>query len=388
MSESRWFRPFFLSGGIAALAMFACDPTQPEESNPPSQPASAREVVIYVSTDGAIARPILDAFEEATGIHVRARYDSENSKVSALAAMIRSERAAPRADVFWSGECFAVAELARAGLVQPWRSARVDGYPASMRGNAGRWYGLAPRARVLVYDPERTKVESLPKSMMELADPVWAGRFALADPRFGTTRGHIVSFAESRDAREKGSWLRWLAGFCANSPKVLVSGNAAVVDAVVRQEADFGLTDSDDVYAALADGSSVAMIPIRQFPVGESGGGPMLIPGSAAMIAGAPHPAEASELMSFLLGGDVFQWMQDSRSGNLGVEEIDARAAAGAAQRSAPMPTGLPIFPATAAGARINRVDDPFEFDPDHSAQHAERIIAEFMTHCGGAKDG
>ncbi len=59
----------------------SCDRSAPsEDSLEPLSPPPAREVVVYVSTDEAIARPILEAFTQESGIAVRARYDSENAK--------------------------------------------------------------------------------------------------------------------------------------------------------------------------------------------------------------------------------------------------------------------------------------------------------------------
>lgn len=368
--------------GVCMLSVAACDESASQQ---PSQNAggsfdSAREVVIYVSTDESIARPILEAFERTSGIRVRARYDSENSKATALAAMIRAERDAPRADVFWSGECFVAAQLAQELLVEPWRSRRADQLPALLRGASGRWYGLAPRVRVLVYDPARTRVDELPASLVDLVDRKWDGRIAIADPRFGTTRGHLGAVAAQFEARAAGGWTAWVNGMAANHPQILSGGNAAVVDAVARGEAQLGLTDTDDVYAAIASGANVAMIALRQLPIGENTGGAMVIPASVAIVANAPHAANASELMSFLLGQDVTRWMHQSTQGTLIVPELAQ--VQGDIAVAAPPPSGLPLLAERVVPSRINAVDDPFQFDADELATTIDKAIAEFMQAC------
>lgn len=367
---------------LCLTAVVACG------ENPAQQPSqgagesfdASREVVIYVSTDESIARPILEAFERSSGIRVRARYDSENSKAIALAAMIRAERDAPRADVFWSGECFVAAQLAQELLVDPWRNRRVDQFPPILRGASGRWYGLAPRVRVLVYDPARTPVGELPSSLSELVDPKWKGRIAIADPRFGTTRGHLGAVAAQFDRRAKGGWSAWVDQMAANHPLILTGGNAAVVDAVARGEAQLGLTDSDDVYAAIAGGTKVAMVALRQFPIGESSGGAMVIAASVAVVAHAPHAANASELMSFLVGQDVSQWMHQSTQGTLLLPEV-ARLQ-GDSTVNAPPPSGLPLMGEGVIPLRIDSVDDAFQFDADELATTIDRSIAEFLQAC------
>ncbi len=363
---------------VVVLICVACIASCNRSSPPAPEPVGdgvplERQVVVYVSTDESIARPILESFSKSTGITVLARYDSENSKATALAAMIRLERDAPRADVFWSGECFVAAQLAQEFLVDPWRSRRADQLPANLRGASGRWYGLAPRVRVLVYDPARTAAADLPKSMLELVEPKWKGQIAFADPRFGTTRGHIGAFARLVESDHAGGWSAWVRGMADNDPLILPGGNAAVVDAVARGEAAIGLTDTDDVYGSVAGGSALKLVALRQLP-STSGAGPMVIPASVALVADAPHPSEANELLSFLLSPQVSQWMHESTQGTL--LEQDAYLTTSNA------PEGLPLRSTKCAEVLLERVDDPMEFDADELAAGIDGAVAEFLAAC------
>ena len=382
---------------VILFSAISCDRGAPSEDSSESlSPLPAREVVVYVSTDEAIARPILEAFSKESGIAVRARYDSENSKTTALAAMLRTEHDAPRADVFWSGECFASTQLGREGVIAPWRCMRSGELPDFLRGESGWWHGFAPRMRVWVFDPKRITVEQLPQSMLDLATPAFGKSVAMADPRFGTTRGHIGAFSSQMEWREVGSFQKWVDGFASNKPLILAGGNAAVVDAVIRKEVDFGLTDSDDVYAAVANGAVLAMIPLRQFPSGESGGGPMLIPNSVSLVDGAPHPAEANALMIFLLQPKVTEWLHASRSGNF-IIQLNAPtnvsrksipdSSNSALPPSAPPPSsppdGLALMPENVQSIRIRVAEDPFQFDQQaaiSSIDESLRILRKACT--------
>ena len=385
---------------VILFSVISCDRGAPsEDSSEPLSPPPAREVVVYVSTDEAIARPILEAFTQESGIVVRARYDSENAKTTALAAMLRTEHDAPRADVFWSGECFASTQLGREGVIAPWRCMRSGELPDSLRGESGWWHGFAPRMRVLVYDPRRTTVEQLPQSMLDLATPAFGKSVAMADPRFGTTRCHIGAFASQMEWREVGSFQKWVDGFASNKPLMLAGGNAAVVDAVIHKEVDFGLTDSDDVYAAVANGAVLAMIPLRQFPSGESGGGPMLIPNSVSLVNGAPHPAEANTLMIFLLQPKVTEWLHASRSGNFVIQmnpptNVSRKSipdsANSALPPSAPSPSsppdGLALMPENVQSIRIQVAADPFQFDQQAAISSIDESLGILRKAC--TKDG
>jgi len=176
--------------------------------------------------------------------------------------------------------------------------------------------------------------------------------------------------------RDPGSFKKWVDGFVANAPRIQVGGNAAVVDAVLRNEADFGLTDSDDFYAAIADGATLAMIPLRQFPHGEVGGGPVMIPNSVAQIANCPHPIEANELMLFLMEPKVTEWLAASKSGNFIVESGKESATAKADHKHSPPPDGLPLMPAVVQGVRIVQVDDPFQYDEPTVLDSIDQSVA------------
>lgn len=377
-----------LLAAVGLLSLVSCgDDSQRAADEQESQPLPEREVVVYVSADEAVARPILDAFTAESGIKVRVRFDGENAKTTALAGMLRQERDAPRCDVFWSSESLALARLGRETLTAPWRSRRADALPDGLHGESGRWYGFAPRMRVLVFDPARTASESIPQSMMDLAQPGMAGRVAIADPRFGTTRTHVAALAALMDRDSPGAFAKWIDAFAANQPLLVAGGNAAVVDAVFRGEAMFGLTDSDDFYAAVGDGASLAVVPIRQFTAGREGGGPLLIPNTVALVSGAPHPEEASELMDFLLRREVTWWLHQSRSGNFVPTDLQED---GNFHRAAP--TGIPEFPpaqaAIAGRERLEKASDCIYPDESGSLESEELAVANLLKACasGDAK--
>ena len=75
----------------------------------------------------------------------------------------------------------------------------------------------------------------------------------MADPRFGTTGGHLAAMkAYWTSIMGAAYYTAFLEGLAANNVRLLPSGNAGVVRAVADGEADLGLTDTDDVWAAQA----------------------------------------------------------------------------------------------------------------------------------------
>jgi len=272
-------------------------------------------VVVYVSTDEAIARPILEAFEETHGIRVLMVGDTEASKTTGLLERLRSERGAPIADVFWSSEAIGTVSLANDGLLAPHVSSRTEDWPAQWRDAAHQWHAFSPRPRVLVFDPGKISRADVPGTWEGLADPRWKGELLMADPRFGTTGGHLAAMRWWYDRQGGDGWQQWLDGLAANEVRLLPGGNAAVVDGVRRGEALLGATDADDVRAANRAGAALDMVLPRHGAA--TGAGPMLMPNTVAIVQGAPHPRSAALLVDWLCSPEVARLLAASVSGNV-----------------------------------------------------------------------
>ncbi|MEA1991730.1 MAG: hypothetical protein U9N58_05990 [Thermodesulfobacteriota bacterium] len=63
-----------------------------------------KEVVVYISLDQVFSEPVLDDFQEKTGIKVKAVYDVEASKTTGLFNRLLAEKVNPQCDVFWNSE--------------------------------------------------------------------------------------------------------------------------------------------------------------------------------------------------------------------------------------------------------------------------------------------
>ncbi len=274
-----------------------------------SEGESSREVIVYCSADQQFAEPILKEFEQATGIKVRARYDTEGSKTRGLVLRIRKEGDAggAGADVFWSSEVFYTIHLANEGRLQRYESPTAKDWPAGFRDPGRRWYGLGVRARAICYHTGRVKPAEAPKTLEDLLEPKWKGRLVMAKPEFGTTGGDVASwFVHYGDARARAI----LAGLKANGIRI-VAGNSSAGRALDMNQADVCLTDTDDVYLGQRNGWPIAMTPLDQ-----GGDGALTIPNTVMLLKGAANTAEAGELIDFILGGRVETLLAESDSHN------------------------------------------------------------------------
>lgn len=338
----------------ALLLLAGCRSTQSAST---ATTAPSGVVVIYCSVDRSFAEPLIDAFEKETGIEVSARFDTEAGKTTGLVNKLLSERSQPRADVWWSSEVFGTVELADAGVLAPYRPAAAQDIPAMFVDPDGMWTAFGLRGRVIAFDPQRTQRDEVPMSWADLATPAYQGRVAMADPRFGTTRGH---FAAMLSAWGDAAFAAFLQGLKGNGV-VRADGNSHAVLLLAQSRVDFAATDTDDVVVAKARGDSIdAVYPDMTSPDGKTVlKGTLWIPCSVALVNGARNEEAARRLIDYIASArmEAALYASDSRNvpvrgelrAKLGIDDIEAakidyRAAARVMKRSAAMIDDADLF--------------------------------------------
>jgi iron(III) transport system substrate-binding protein len=260
--------------------------------------SDTREVVIYTSLDRPHSAPVLAKFEAETGIRVRAVYDTEAAKTVGLVNRLLAEADSPQADVFWNNEVIRTITLKKRGVLAPYHSPQAKDIPSGFKDEDGYWTGFAARARVLLINTEQVSEAETPRRIADLSQPMWRGRFAIANPLFGTTGTHVAAW-----------WATWgpertremLLSLRANGA-VVTTGNATARDLVAAGEVPVCLTDTDDAYGAIRNGRPVRMVYPDQ---GAGEEGTLLIPNTVMLIRGGPNPEAAKRLIDYLLSSAV-----------------------------------------------------------------------------------
>jgi iron(III) transport system substrate-binding protein len=258
-------------------------------------------IVVYTSVDEPVARPILEDFTRRTGIRVETRTDTEANKSAGLAARLEAEKGNAKADVWWGNEVFRTIRLADAGVLAPYESPSAKDIPPLFKDPNHLWAGNALRARVVgVRADDAGSVDSIE----DLAQPRWKGRVAIANPRAGTTSGHVAALYVLWGEPRAQSFFRALRD---NGVKVL-GGNGDVASELAKGTVSVGLTDNDDVENVAREGSAVRMVLPDQKTVGT-----LTIPCTAALVAGAKHPDAAKKLIDHLLSAEVERQLIDAK---------------------------------------------------------------------------
>ncbi len=294
----------------AALGLAGCA----DSSSGPD--GSGGTVVLYTSADDMFLRPILERFEADTGVRVQLVGDTEATKTTGLMLRLVAERDDPRCDVWWSSEPIGTIHLDEQGVLEPggMDGLASDAWPAELVGPEQTWLGMAERGRVIAHSTDR--VPEPPTTLAELTEPEWRGRVGIAQPQFGTTRGHM-GLLHARWGAE--AFEAWLEAMKANGVRVY-DGNARVIRAIYEGEIDVCLTDTDDVWVAQANNWPIGMVyeSVRDHDRWPSAG-PTTIPNTVAIVRNGPNPDHARALAAFLVSADLERLLAESDSRNIPV---------------------------------------------------------------------
>jgi len=254
-----------------------------------------QEVVVYAALDREFSEPLLQQFEQETGIHVLAKYDIESNKTVGLATAIVAEKNRPRCDVFWNNEILHSVRLAQAGLAEPGHSSpHASSYPAEYVAADSSWHGFAARARVLIVNTDRlTSPDDYPTSVRDLADPRWKNNCGMARPLFGTTATHAAVLVAAWGEQEALAFLQ-----SVRDNAVIEGGNRQVAQHVAEGRYAWGITDTDDAIIQIEKGAPVKMVWPDQ---GNGQPGTLLIPNTLMIVRGGPNQANAIRLVDWLL---------------------------------------------------------------------------------------
>ncbi|MEM8961254.1 MAG: extracellular solute-binding protein [Acidobacteriota bacterium] len=290
---------FFIALLSLALLTTGCQQPSTTEDTAGAEataPAEAGTLTVYSGRNESLIGPILEQFEAWSGTEVEVRYAS----TAELTATLLEEGDASPADVFIAQDAGALGALAASGRFVALPDDVVSTVPASFRDPENLWVGLSGRARVVTYNPDRISVDELPKTLEEVTEPRYKGRFGLA-PTNASFQAHMAAYSVENGAEALATLL---AGFKANEPSSYPK-NTPLVEAVVNGEIDFGLTNHYYLWRALAEAPDA---PGRNFTMPGSGVAGFVNLAGVGVIS--DHPV-ANKLVAYLLSEDGQRYFAD-----------------------------------------------------------------------------
>ncbi len=165
-------RPLLAAAAVVAgLTLTACSNSLEAEGE-----LDASKLTIYSAQHKNLTEEWAKAFQDETGIEVQIRYGNDSS----MGAQLVQEGAGSPADVFLSENSPAMTTVQNARLLAPVDPATIAQVGAQHVPSSKEWVGIAARSTVLVYNPGMISEAELPRSIMDLAGPEYAGRWGAA----------------------------------------------------------------------------------------------------------------------------------------------------------------------------------------------------------------
>lgn len=256
-----------------------------------AQTPSADGIVVYNAQHASLTQAWADGFTSETGIKVTMR----NGGDMELGNQLVQEGGASPADVFLTENSPAMALVDGAGLFSPLDTATLAQVDANYRPSHGRWVGIAARSTMLVYKKTKFTPEQLPKSMMDLAEPAWKGRWA-ASPTGADFQAIVSALLELKG---EPATLAWLKGMKANM--VPYKGNGTAMKAVNAGQVDAALIYHYYHFADMAKTGENSEKTGRYYFRNEDPGAFISISGGG-VLASSKHKAEAQAFVKWITG--------------------------------------------------------------------------------------
>jgi len=259
-------------------------------------PLSGETLTVYSGRSEDLIAPILHQFTNETGVQVEVRYGN----TAEMAVVILEEGDNSPADVYIAQDAGALGALAQEGRLMPLPSDILARVPAEFRSDDGLWVGLSGRARVLVYNTEALTEEDLPASILDLANPEWAGRVGWS-PTNGSFQAQVTAM---RLLLGDDTVRAWLQAMVANG-SVAYENNTAVVQAVIDGEVQVGVVNHYYLYGFLSDNPDV---PAANYFFSGGDPGAMVNVAGAGVVNTSDQPGLAQRLILYLLGNSAQEY--------------------------------------------------------------------------------
>ena len=283
--------------GLLAVAACGGGGASPTPSDAPSvapsaEPSLAVEgtLTIYSGRSEELVGPLIEQFEEQTGVDVQVNYAGTTD----LAATLLEEGAASPADVFFAQDAGALGAVAAAGQLAALPADTLGRVDPRFVSDDGQWVGVSGRARVVAYDTRTLAESDLPASIEGYTDPAWKGRIGWA-PTNASLQSFVTAF---RVLKGDDAATAWLEGIQANEPKVY-EGNDAVLAAVAAGEVEVGFVNHYYLLRQLAEQGESFPVRNHFLPAGDPGS--LVNVAGAGILSTAPNPAAAQAFVDFLL---------------------------------------------------------------------------------------
>ena len=284
----------------AALILAACGKPAAPEATPAetvAEPAvqGPGMLNVYSARHYDSDKLMYDAFEQDTGIRVRFR----ESGAPELIETMKAEGDASPADVIIASDAGTLFRFQDAGFTQGVQSDALEAaIPEHFREPGGHWFGLAKRARIIVYDPARLQPEEVDQ-YADLADGRLHGEICMRSSSNIYNLSLMGEFIGRWGSDEAAAWARNVVANFARQPQ---GGDTTQVQSIAAGECSAALINHYywvRLSTGTDDDKATAAKTRLSFPE-QDGVGTHVNVTAAAVAAHAPNKDNAVRFIEWL----------------------------------------------------------------------------------------
>jgi len=260
-------------------------------------PALAQgELVLYCSVQEEWCRPMVAAFEKATGIKVLMTRKSSGE----FYAQIKAEAANPRGDVWWGGTGDPHLQAAEEALTDPYVSPQLDNLQdwAVRQAKAAKFRTVGIYAGALGYSFNTKELAKRklpePKCWADLAKPIYKDEIQVANPNSSGTSYTMLATLVQLMGEQKA--FDFMKAMHKNVNQYTKSG-AAPARAAATGESLIGITFQHDAVTQAVSGAPVKIVSPCEGTGYEIG--------SMSIIKGAKNLANARKWYDWALSPEA-----------------------------------------------------------------------------------
>jgi iron(III) transport system substrate-binding protein len=298
----RSIRNAMLAATLCAGLLVAASAAGP---SPAGASSSNAPITLYSGQHVQTTQALVNAFEKKTGIQVNVRFDDEDTMAEQLVA----EGSHARADVFFTENSPPLQFLASKHLLAPIAKSTLATTPAKYESSNGLWAGVSARVSVMVYNTSLLKPSQLPTSAMQLAQPQWKGKVAVAG---GETDFQPIVTSIARTYGDAAA-LKWLDGLKANAGSHQYPDNETIADEVNRGQVAIGIVNQYYWYRERAEVGAANMHSAIAYFAPHDVGYVVDVSG-AGILRSTQHMSEAQKLVAFFDSAQGQQIIAHSQS--------------------------------------------------------------------------
>ncbi|MCU1368859.1 MAG: putative binding protein component of iron transporter precursor [Ilumatobacteraceae bacterium] len=174
-------------------------------------------------------------YEDETGVKIEFLTGND----AELRERIAAEGEDTEADVYITVDAGNLANAAEDGLFQPMDSPTLEKViPEQYRDPDDLWFGLALRARTIIYNTDALDEDEVPENYEDLADPEWKGRVCMRNSTNDYQQSLVASMI-IQDGKEKT--LETLKGWSRNAE--IYANDTEMIQAMAAGACDVGIAN-------------------------------------------------------------------------------------------------------------------------------------------------